>query len=600
MVKTYGSETNLLATMLPTTLSSLVDGIVALFSGLASDPTLSPHFPNLVAALQAGPDAMKSLAIEQLFFATPLGGSITQLSTVGVPSAYLTGFPDVPEFILWANAQPAVSVTVSSLAIPTATSAAMYNSIVDDSTGMTAAHVVGPADKSEIAATYSIPLQSAELWKGYLAYIMSTYGANGFQASLGPFLGPTSGGMLVKRSVHEWIFGYTDPVVSPTYAINDPRRFIRSVTKIRDVSTIEVDHVPWAVTDTSTWAYDYGSTPYRMATGVYSSEEATDILQRSDGTGNITYPHSGHVEKVIGKDIVSGQYHAIKNLETTTDVTAWGDFGMGLDLKRSLTLRHQAGRSVKKNDKVSVETYGIAYEEFLPCPINQTSCGRNTEYHGSFNISGFTVIPTVYTLPHGHRANPRVFVGDDDISSANWPFTPNATKHDIEFSIYERTGNTVGMRVPIQPNYKIQPTDVFYTTLWKSAGGGDVHFPIAWTSLEYDMTDEFYTSIKDTITHIELLVATWTYICPAICVMGLLLSGVKLYVRRVLNRRLLDEDQYVKDCARDDSRAIGSFSDKHVVQGLKSRDGKLLSGPSRLDGSAVGGDVVVDIPSSPR
>ena len=601
MVESYGSEKNILAMALPTTLSTLVAGIVTLFSGIASDPTLGPNFPTLVAALQSGPAAMESLAIEQLFFATPLGGnSVTQLSAVGVPSAYLTGFPDVPEFVIAVNTIPGITgVTVSSLAIPTSTSVAMYNSIVGDATGMTAAQTLA-APPGDIATAYSIPTTSALIWQAYLDYVMVSYGANAFRTSLGPFLGPTSGGMLVKRSVHEWIFGYTDPVVSPTYPTSDPRRFIRSVTKIRDVSTIGIDHVPWTVTDKSTWAYVYGSTPYRIATGVYSSEEATDILQRTDGTGSITYPHSGHIEKVIGKDIVTGQYAAIKNLGAETDVTAWGDFGMGLDLKRSLTLRRRAGRSVEKNDKVSVETYGVAYEDFLPCPINRTSCGRNTEYHGSFNVSGFTLIPTVYTLPHGHRANPRVFVGDGDISSSDWPFAPDATKHDIEFSIYERTGNTVGMRVPIQPNYKIQPTDVFYRTLWTSASGGAVHLPIAWTSLEYDMTEDFYTSIKDTITHIELLVATWTYICPSICAMGLLLSGVKLYVRRVLNRRLLDENQYMKDCTRDDSRAIESFSEKHVVQDLKAKDGKLGSRHSRSGVSAAASDVVVNIPSNAR
>ena len=64
MVESYGSEKNILAMALPTTLSTLVAGIVALFSGIASDPTLGPNFPTLVAALQSGPAAIESLAIE--------------------------------------------------------------------------------------------------------------------------------------------------------------------------------------------------------------------------------------------------------------------------------------------------------------------------------------------------------------------------------------------------------------------------------------------------------------------------------------------------------------------------------------------------------
>jgi len=562
------------------------------------DPTLGAVFPHFVTALQSGSAAMQALALEQIFTASPLGGlSITQLSSVGVPSAYLTGFPDVPEFAHWAAAR--ASLPISAVAISSPTSTAMFSSITGDITGQTGIGIL-TAPPATVSAAYSISPMHAQLWQGYLSHVVTTYGANAFRMTMGPFLGPTSSGMLIKRSVHDWIFGYTDPLVSTMYSTDDPRRIIRPVTKIRDVSTIDVDHVPWSVSDKSIWAFTYGSTPYRIATGVGAPEEATDILQRTDGIGAITYPHSAHVEAVTGKDIVTGQYYAIKTHGTAADVTAWADFGMGLDLKRSVTLRHRPGLSVKKNEKVSVETYEIAYEEFLPCPINTTSCGRNVKYHGSFNVTGFELIPSVYTLPHGYRADPRVFGGYIDIASENSPFKPNATKHDAQFSIYERTGNTVGMRVPIQQNFKIERTDVFYPTLWSSAAGEEVFVPISWTSLEYDMSEEFYTSIKDTITHIELLVATWTYICPAICFMGLLVSGVKLYVHRALNRRLLDDEQYAKDCARDESRDIGSFRDKHVVQSLKTKDRELGAGASRSDAPAAVRDVIVDIPSSAR
>jgi hypothetical protein len=593
MVKTAGSETNILALMLPPTLSTLVAGVVMLFSGMALDPTLGAMFPNLVSALQSGTDAMNALALEQIFTAAPLGGiSITQLASFGVPSSLLTGFPDVPEYANYAAV--AASLPVSAVSIASPASTAMYTSIVSDPTGLTGIGILSMTPAA-VATAYSISAAQAQLWQGYLAHIMGTYAANAFRVSLGPVLGPTSGGMLIKRPVQEWIFGYTDPVVSARYATDDPRRIMRFVTKIRDLATVEVDHVPWTVADTSKWAYTYGSTPYRLATGVGSPEEATDILQRSDGgVGAIAYPHSAHLEKVTGKDIIIGQYHDIKKHGASVDVTAWADFGMGLDLKRSVTLRHQPGRAVEKNAKVSVETFTIAFEEYLPCPINQTSCGRNTVYHGSFNTSGFEIISSVYTLPHGHRADPRVYGGYIDPSSPSSPFRPDESRHDIEFFIYERTGNTMGMRVPIQQNFKIEPTDVFYKTLWQSGSGSEVFVPITWTSLEYDMSKDFYTSIEDTITHIELLVVTWTYICPAICFMGILFSGVKLYVRSALNRRLVDDAQFAKDASRDESRALGSFRDKNLVQGLKTKDEELLAA-TRSDAPASATSHVVDI-----
>lgn len=575
MVKTAGSEANILYTAIPQTLSGLVGGITQLFGAMASDPTLGAAFPNLVAAALGGPTALQALAVEQIFTASPLGGlSVTQLAALGVPAAFLTGFPSVPEYASWAATQ--ASQPVSVVAISSPTSSALYQAVVGDSTGMTAVGML-TMDTTTLAATFTISALHAQLWKGYLTHISSTYGANAFQASLGPALGPQSSGMLIKRTVREWIFGYEDPVVSAQYAANDPRRLIRSVTKIRNATTIDDDHVPWSVNDTSTWAYVYGSTPYRIATGVNSPENATNVLRRSDGAaGPITYPHTSHVEHVVGKTIASGQYHAIKIHGSSVDVVAWADFGMGLDLKRSLTLRHQQGKTVKKNSKVSVETYAIAHEEFLACPVDQTACGRNTEFHGTFNVSGFELIPSVYTLPHGHRADPRVFGGYIDPTSSSSPFAPNATIHDIEIMIYERSGNTVGMRVPIQQNFKIDPTDTFYTTLWSGASSGDEALvPISWTSLEYDMDEAFYDEIKETIDFIEILVAVWRYVSPIVSLCLILVSGVTLYVRRALDRRLIDGDRYAMEAVQNNSRAMQSFSDKNLVSALKKKNSEL-------------------------
>jgi len=532
MVKTAGSEANILYAAIPQTLSGLVDGIAQLFGAMAADATLGPNFPNLVAAALGGSSALETLAIEQIFTASPLGGiSVTQLAGLGVPAAFLTNFPTVPEYASWAAVQASQPVSVVKVDSPT--SDTLYQAVVSDSTGTTALGML-TMDTTTLAATFSISALRAQLWKGYLAHISSTYGASAFQKSLGPALGSQSSGMLIKRTVREWIFGYEDPVVSAQYSANDPRRLIRSVTKIRNATTINDDHVPWNVTNTSTWAYIYGSTPYYLATGVNSPENATNVLRRSDGSaGPITYPHTAHVENVVGKTIASGQYHAIKTHGTSVDVVAWADFGMGLDLKRSLTLRHQQGKTVQKNSKVSVETYTVAHDEFLACPVNQTACGRNTQFHGTFNVTGFELIPSVFTLPHGHRADPRIFGGYVDPTSPSSPFAPNATVHDMEIMIYERSGNTVGMRVPIQQNFKIAPTDIFYSTLWSGASSEDeVHVPISWTSLEYDMDEEFYTKIKDTIDFIEILFATWRYICPVLSCVLILLSGVTLYVRR--------------------------------------------------------------------
>ena len=358
MVRTAGSETNILATALPRTIAALVDGITQLFGGLASDPTIGAAFPHIVVAAQTGEESLRALALEQIFTASPLGGiSVTQLGNFGVPAALLAAFQHVPEYAIWAAAEASQPVTTVSIGAPVSNS--IYSAMTSDTTGMTAAGML-MTDAATLATTFTIPAFQAQLWKGYLNHLMTTYGVDAFTRTLGPVLGPQSSGILIKRTVKDWIFGYYDPVVSPQYPADDPRRYIRSVTKIRNASTIDEDHVPWNVTDTSTWAYAYGSTPYRMATGIGLPENATNIVSRSDGAGPVVYPHTSHIERVRGKDIASGQYHEIKRSRESVDVSAWADFGMGLDLKRSLTLRHRQGQTMEKNVKVSVETYGIA------------------------------------------------------------------------------------------------------------------------------------------------------------------------------------------------------------------------------------------------
>jgi hypothetical protein len=134
------------------------------------------------------------------------------------------------------------------------------------------------------------------------------------------------------------------------------------------------------------------------------------------------------------------------------------------------------------------------------------------------------------------------------------------------------------MRVPIQQNFKIAPTDIFYSTLWSGASSEDeVHVPISWTSLEYDMDEEFYTKIKDTIDFIEILFATWRYICPVLSCVLILLSGVTLYVRRALDRRLVDSDRYAMEAMKDNSQAMQTFYDKNIVSALKKKNFELAA-----------------------
>ena len=111
---------NLLVTSLPQTLEGLVDGISTLFAGIASNPSLASFYPNLVTASSSGPEALRALALEQIFTAGPLGGmSVTDLASIGVPSSFLEAFPTAPEYASWASTQSGLQISAIQIDSPT-------------------------------------------------------------------------------------------------------------------------------------------------------------------------------------------------------------------------------------------------------------------------------------------------------------------------------------------------------------------------------------------------------------------------------------------------------------------------------------------------
>lgn len=64
----------------------------------------------------------------------------------------------------------------------------------------------GPAEA--LAAQYDITPREVAMMKAYLLHLTAAYVAPAFAATvLGPPLGPESGGLLVARSVAEWLNG---------------------------------------------------------------------------------------------------------------------------------------------------------------------------------------------------------------------------------------------------------------------------------------------------------------------------------------------------------------------------------------------------------
>ena len=61
---------------------------------------------------------------------------------------------------------------------------------------------------AQLAAAYQLPNTTVQLVQGYLIYVAQSLVGPQFAATvLGTPLGPSSGGLLVKRPLQQWLYG---------------------------------------------------------------------------------------------------------------------------------------------------------------------------------------------------------------------------------------------------------------------------------------------------------------------------------------------------------------------------------------------------------
>jgi len=603
-MKEVGSEANLALQALPQTLSGLLSAMVGFIMACAYDPSLSPYFPSLTAALNSGFVTAEDLAYGQILSYSPTFGAgvpITELpglpaavfapmyeafgidtsSTAPLPSFEVHGYHKALLISLGYPTPPAYTSS-SALALKY-----FFQNITSDATGTTVLRYLQTPDAMITAELGFADDNETQLMKGWLAYVAQSFGLPALQKfTIGEFLSTSSSGLIIKRTAKDWIFGYEDPLLNTiTGSVNK----INAIHAIRDIDTMDQDHVPWGA-DAKTMLRA-GATKYSLKTGLgVSKGSATQFLTRTDGdlSESIVYYVSNHTEIVYGKEITGGQYEEIKEQfkrkgeeAFVPTVEAWADFGQGLDLRRKVTLKHVEGATRTKNAKVSTEVYSLSPETFLNCPISE--CEMNQNFFGAFNFSGFQGIDGFYSLAHGFQTDFRAFGGEKS-SYPYTSFTPKQSSHDAEFEIYARTGNTVGMKVPLQTNFKVKPTDAFYASIWQPSttlspieAEVGLHIPICYLELSYEMPESFFNGIADTINHITMMTIVYLFVMPAISVLFIFYASVTLYVRHKLARNPMSEQDIKKRANSSNSKAIGSFHDASFILG-KSFNKSLLEG----------------------
>ena len=572
LVKTYGSETNFLYSLTPKVVPGVLQGIVSVFAALAADPATAAAMPH-VAAAAADPsgDALLALAEAQWGDCSPLGGS--SVTALALPPETLALFPVAPEFGAYAASATGAPASAFGLA-PGATLDAVYALLTTDETGGEVLVALQTPDADLASSLGLASTTHASLVKGYVASVAGSYGKNAAQAAMGPFLGPNSSGLFVRRPVEEWLEGYADPLTSARYDPSDPRYLVRAITKTFHARDLEpetfAERVPYGVSDSALWP-GLGATPWTVATGADDPNKTLDVLVATNGrdSNETEYAYGGgeNRQRVRGKMISRAVYPGVRDegLETKTAI-AWFDFGSSLDLGRSVRLEY-AGAYDKPHEDVKLRTFALAREELEPCPIRADACAfsptaRAPGYHGAWDVSEHRAIPTVVTMPHGHRADPRLFGYVDAADPASSPFAPNATAHEMEWDVFETTGNVLGMRLRYQNNFQVKPTDVFYPNLWQPGPGSaldgrdvpddGIYLPIAWVDVSYRVPRSKILDIAGAVAEARGLFITYTLGLPASSLVFIVYACVNLHVRRKIAKgRERVEDQIRAELRRE-------------------------------------------------
>ena len=170
------------------------------------------------------------------------------------------------------------------------------------------------------------------------------------------------------------------------------------------------------------------------------------------------------------------------------------------------------------------------------------NCRYAASAYGAFNVISHRGIPTVTTMPHGFDADPRLWGFLDPLAprrSSRNPFAPDQTKHQIEWDVFEMSGDVLGMRLRYQNNFLVSPTDIFYPNLWKpssDSGAFDAtkgtYLPIAWCDVSWAAPQSAIDDIAAIIKEATGLTIVYMIGLPGASFMFVAYHACALYLKR--------------------------------------------------------------------
>lgn len=544
LIRKFGSEANFVHSLTAKVVATLVDRISEVFRSFVEQGIAPKHIEE---AVHAGRNAVHAMAVAQWGNASPLqGASVADYA----PDLWPHG---KPEFASYASGLTAGDG--DTVGLDPSEANVVYRILTEDPTGISVLHMLARSTL-KLAEDLSVSETKAELIRGYIGvHLRKGYNLNAVESMVGPFLGPESSGIFVRRTVEQWLMGYFDPLLSPRYRTSDPRYLSRFITKNFLATDLQpetyVERVPDDSIPRDQWP-SVGATPWVLATGMDNPSRTLDVLESTLGdvtvpNGTYTYTSTGRSIKITGKKVANAVYPEVKRKGLNAETVAWFDFGNSLDLARPVRLKY-ADEYEEVHSDVKFHKFQVHPDELIPCPTSRKNCDYNSRYHGAWDLTDHRMVPMTFTMPHGHRADPRMF-GFINISDHACPFRPDAKAHEMEWDVLEQTGNVVGMKLRYQNNFEIKRTDVFYPNLWKpdpispadiSAREGTlrdgIYLPIAWVDISWRVPASKVADIARAIADVKGAILLYALGIPPICFLLISYSVIVLYIRRQIRR----------------------------------------------------------------
>ena len=480
-----GSETSLIMAFLPQIFDNLFEGlksVVSTSTGMnASDPGINSQIFGQWANCSVLNDTASSL------------------------TAYQENDPYVPEVGAWKRSNvdntsftSGISVEVAKRIFGKQESVAADDPFPDP-LSFIGAMMMMPEPAFSAASGIS-EAQIATL-KGYIYYVIGTYGKMLLTAVVGPPLEENSTGLIIKRTAKELLEGWQDPLMASfmpgmnmSYNLGFHTDLIETIDQQISSGVLDSSHPFVFAKETFTGKYK----PSEI--GNIISFGGLQEIQYGNGTG-----------KVYGKSMDPSTGFRFYNFRKEENFTIFHE-----GASRPLNfLRDEKDSEVHKIDTMH---FVLDPNSRATCSANETQCIYPDNIDGVWNVSSVYMAESVGSFPQW-----------DPQGGVQLKFNEE-NRREWGFDIEPTAGIALRTVWPFQYNYKVGPTDQLHENIWTGGSSSEgTWIPQFYYDLMIEISPEDALKLRKLLNVLKIVTLCLLCVLPTIGIIMIVYSTFKLF-----------------------------------------------------------------------